>query len=217
MQKAVAKNAPQMQSHLWILLATVPLRTRSEPWRSPTATKSPLFLSRQCLELIGLFRWPDRPELPVQHKVVRDFERPGNEERNINQRGTGEQEAGKDRADRGSRGPRYARDSTSRRALLGSHHSHRVGLPGRHIHLTDAESDEQYHDRERQVRHQRHKEEQYIRRHMRDHHSPHEPDARRKARGHQRRNSRENVGPEENEAELHGWNAECEITPKGRG
>src|SRR5437667_7868169 len=130
MQKAVAKNAPRMQSHLWILLTTVPLRARSEPSVPRPQTKSPLFLSRQCLELIALFRWPDRPELPVQHKVVRDFERPGNEERNINQRGTGEQEAGKDRADRGSRGPCYARDSTSRRSFFGPHHSHRVGLPG---------------------------------------------------------------------------------------
>src|SRR5882672_1154792 len=98
------------------------------------------------LPLIGLFRWPDRPELPVQHKVVSDFERPGNEERNINQRMAREQEAGKDGAERGSRGPRYSGDSTGRRAFLRPHHGHRIGLPCRHVHLADTESDEQDHD-----------------------------------------------------------------------
>src|SRR5256885_5209286 len=95
------------------------------------------------LTLIGLFRWPDCPELQVQHKVVSDFERPGNEEWNINQRVARKQEAGKDGTERGSRGSRYSGDSTGRGAFLWPHHSHRVGLPGRHVHLADAESDEQ--------------------------------------------------------------------------
>jgi len=46
-----------MQSHLWILLTTVPLRARSEPWRSPTANEKPtLPESAMC--------WVNRP-LPV--------------------------------------------------------------------------------------------------------------------------------------------------------
>jgi hypothetical protein len=36
-------------SRVWILLTTVPLGARSEPWRSPTANENPLFLSWHCV------------------------------------------------------------------------------------------------------------------------------------------------------------------------
>src|SRR5205085_1000956 len=72
----------------------------------------------------------------------------------------------------------HARDAGGRGALLGTNHSHDVRLPGRHIHLTDAEARQQHENGERKRRHQRYQHEQDVRRQMREHHGLDEAEAR---------------------------------------
>src|SRR5439155_679552 len=110
--------------------------------------------------------------------------------------------------------PGRARDtgySCCRRPLVRVDDRDRVGLAGRYVHLADAEASQQYQDREGQIRHERHEEQQHIRRQVREHHRVDEPDPGRQPGRRQRRNRGKNIGTEEDRSEQGGIGAEADV------
>src|SRR5258708_24211183 len=83
---------------------------------------------------------PQAHYLLIEQEVVDNFERPRQIEWHANQTRPGKKKSHKQWADSGAGGSGDARDSSGCGSLLWANDRHRVGLPGRHIHLTDAES-----------------------------------------------------------------------------
>src|SRR5262249_16320589 len=86
----------------------------------------------------------------------------------------------------------------------------------RYVHLADAETNEQHEHRERETRHQWYKNEQDIRRQVRDHHGPDQADACGESRSEERRNSRQNICPEKNHTKFCWLDSKPQVEPIGR-
>ena len=77
--------------------------------------------------------------------------------------------------------PHQAGDAGGERALLGTHHRHDVGLPGRHVHLDQPLAQEEQHRRDRESSARRPRWRAGGSRDVGEHHGVHEPDALRPA------------------------------------
>jgi hypothetical protein len=72
-------------------------------------------------------------------------------------------------------------DTGGRGSFFRANDSHGVRLPSRYVHLTDTETHQQNQDSQRKIRHQRHKNQQNVRREVRDNHGVDKAEARSKA------------------------------------
>src|SRR6185295_17067937 len=140
-------------------------------------------------------------KLFVEEEVVQDFQGARDEEWDANQGRPGKQEAGEERADGGAGGARDSGNSAGSGAFFGSDYSHGVGLASGDVHLADAEAEEEDHDRQRKVGHQRYEDQENVRRQMGEDHGADQTDTRGDSRRQQRGDSGKDIGPEENGAE----------------
>src|SRR6202521_2148609 len=80
-------------------------------------------------------------------------------------------------------------------------------------HLTDTETHQQNQDSQREIRHQRHKNQQNVRGKVRDNHGVDEAETRSKARRQECRDSGKNIRPKENDAECRWVYTETQVEP----
>ena len=81
---------------------------------------------RERLTAMSFLRRLPRRERPIEHQVVGDLEQAGDEERHVDESGTGEQQTGEHGADRRADCPRDACDARRRGSLLRRDDGHHV-------------------------------------------------------------------------------------------
>src|SRR5258708_14689814 len=74
-------------------------------------------------------------ESPVQQQIVDDFQRPGDEEGQVDERRPCKQESGEDRSNGGAGGACHSGYARGGGSLFRANDGHGVRLPGWHIHL----------------------------------------------------------------------------------
>src|SRR5882724_1555592 len=185
-----------------------PSRESVSRWDSRAKGNSP----GTCAWLV-LLRRMELSKRPVKKQVVEDFQSSGDEEGDVNQGWLGKKKSCKQGTDGRTGRARDSRNPSGRGSLLCTHHRHRIGLSRGNIHLADAEAHEQDQHRQLEVWHQRHKNQKNVRRQMRDHHRPNQPDPRCQPGSQESRNSGKDIRPEKNCAERCWPDAESQIEP----
>jgi len=111
---------------------------------------------------VSFFRRAYGDKLFIKEEVVQNLEASGDEERDADEGRSGEEETGEERADRRASSARHSSNPAGGGALFGRNNGHGVGLPGRNIHLADAETKEEDGDGERKVGHQRDQDQENV-------------------------------------------------------
>ncbi len=102
-------------------------------------------------------------------------------------------------------------------ALVGADDRGRVGLAGRHVHLRYGESQKQHRDRQRQVGHEGHEDEQQVRGDVGEDHGAEQADAAGDGGGRQRGEAGQDVGRPEDGAERGVIGPEAHLEPLDHG
>src|SRR4029077_16870727 len=157
----------------------------------------------------------DGDEFFVEEEVVEDFQGAGNVEGDADPAGASEEEAGEQRADRGSGSTGDSGDAAGGGSLFGRDDGHGVGLASGDVHLADAETNKQDKDGQRNIRHERNQDQQNVRRQVREDHRANQADAGGDSGGEQRGDSGEDVRPEKDHAKRARLQAEAEVKPVG--
>lgn len=108
------------------------------PLLRPGLLCSPNALKCSCL--CCFFGRANAHELVVKQQIVENLECPCDEERHVDQRTACKQKTDQDRSHSSSNRTSYASNSRCCRSFFWTNNSHQVRLPGRHIHLADAEA-----------------------------------------------------------------------------
>lgn len=155
---------------------------------------------------------PHRTEPEVQAQVVHDLQAAGEQERRRSRRGPHRQ-ARDGRRRRLGEGTHARGETRGRGALLGRHQRDREGLSRRHVHLGQHVAREQECRRAAERGHERHAQQQQVRRQVREDHRVQQPHALGDARGREERQRRHQVRAEEESAERLRPDAEADVEP----
>src|SRR6266478_8828095 len=164
-------------SMVWKMAVEPALRQSRESvsrWDSWATGNSPGTCSR-----LAFLRRMEFSKRTIEKQVIHDFQCSGDEEWDVDQGWFGKKKSCKQGTDGRACRTRYSGNPSGRGSFLCAHHRHRIRLPCGNIHLADAETHQKDQHGQPEVRHQRHKNKQNVRRKMCENHGPNQPDPRR--------------------------------------